>query len=579
VKNKENLGKDFLDSEENSLICRYEEMLAQGRSCYFDVFEYEEIIDYYGGRSEIEKAMQAMALAEKLHPFSPSIQLAKASLFTFGNKPHKALNIIAHLEQPEYAHDIDTFRLKITKAFSLILVGKIKEAIELQRDLLENEAAADSVAIEQVLLLITNGLIWRGKNKEAIRNLQSFEDKMQLSPTLLWYIAHAFSELEDFDSAEDYYKKSVAQDPFSPEVWCDLADVLSDADEAIKAYDYALLLDEKLPQAYCGKAELLTEMEMIEEAGEVLLKGAEFCPSDMDVCDMLVDYYVTKQDYDSAMSYCQKKIAENPHNPDLWFNAACVSVHMEKYEDALEACDIVILLDEKLSVAVYEVKASIYMAMDLPDKELEMYKAMLQFDVHDVVTALEVGFIYENRDNNEVAFQIYTAAIAANPKDATLHARMALLLENMDKQKEAYRYACRAVALDKQCSLAWSLMASMEWEWREKKKTLRSLKNALTCKECSTGAVVMLYELVAAKVSGAMSLVKAAEKACVNSSIACHYMAALFFVLNDIPKCLDRLEQALKMDADISNIFFELCPKAKKNPEIKKLVQRMRKNR
>ncbi|MDR0711968.1 MAG: tetratricopeptide repeat protein [Prevotellaceae bacterium] len=575
MNNKKNFGKDFFDSEEESLIFRYEEMLAHGRSGYFDVSECEEIIDYYSEHAEMKKAMQAVALAEKLHPLSPSIQLIKASLLAFDNKPRKALNIIADLEQAEYAHDIDRYRLKMTKAFSLILLERFEEAIALQQDLLENEAFSKADT-EQVLILITSGLLEQGRYEEAIQNLQSFENKIQLSPNLLWHIAYAFTELEDFDSAAKYYKKGIAQDPFNPDLWCDLADVLDDTDAAMTAYDYALLLDGKMAQAYCGKAALLNEMDMTAEAEELLLKGAEACSHDADICDMLMDLYAERQDYDSAMLCCQKMIAEDPHNPNLWINIARVSVYMEKYEDALEACDVAMLLDEELDTVVYEVKATIYMAMGLPDKELEMYKAMLQTDVHDVVMVHEVGFIYESRGDNEAAFQIYTAAIAANPKDSTLHTRMSLLLSSMDKVVEAYRYAHRAVMLDQQSSPAWSLMASLEWRWGKQKKMLRSLKNALLCKECSTGAIALLYELVIANTPGALSLVEDAENARIDSPIAYCYMAALFFVLDNMPKCLRWLEQALNMDADNSTqIFFELCPKAKKKSEIKKLIQRM----
>lgn len=192
MKNNKNFREDFPSSEEESLIARYENMQAQGRPCYFDVSECEDIIDYYGMRYEVAKAMQAARWAEKLHPQSSAIQLIKASLLAFDNKPRKALNIIANIEQQVCEHELefefDMFRLKISKIFALISIGKIKEALALQQDLLDNEAT-DSIDAEHVLTITTNGLLDQGEFEKAIKNLQRFEGKMQFSSTLLGYMA------------------------------------------------------------------------------------------------------------------------------------------------------------------------------------------------------------------------------------------------------------------------------------------------------------------------------------------------------------------------------------------------------
>ncbi|MDR3189051.1 MAG: tetratricopeptide repeat protein [Prevotellaceae bacterium] len=573
MKNKKNFGKDFLSSEEESLIFRYEEMLAQGRSGYFDVSECEEIIDYYGDRQEIKKALQAVELAEKLHPQSPSIQLIKASLYAFDNKPRKALDIISRLEQSEAAYEIDMFRLKISKIFALILVGKIKPALALQRELLDS-GALDSTEAEQVLIIATNGLLEKGEFEEVIRILQSFEDKIQRSSILLGYMGYAFAELAELDKAEACYRKGVAQNPFDPALWCDLADLLDNADEAIAAYDYALLLDEKFVAAYCGKAELLGELGRTEEAEKLLLKGAEICPYDTDIYDMLVDHYEEKQDYESAIACCRKMITEDPRHPSGWLALASMYTHIEKYDDALEACDTAMRLDDDIVVSVCEVKASIYMAMGLPEKELEMHLTMLQHDVHDVAMVHEIGALYESRDEYDVAYRIYAAALVVNPKEASLFAKLAFVMDVMDESDMAYRYALCAVELDEQSSFAWTLLASLEGRWGKQKKMLTSLKNALTCKkECCIGAFVMLYEAVVRnKIPKALSLVEHAENASVEHPVIHCYMAALFFSLSDIPKCLSWLEKALELDVEDSlRLFFKLCPDAKKNSAVKKL--------
>jgi tetratricopeptide (TPR) repeat protein len=581
VDNIKDFGEEFLDSEEEALVGRYEDMLAQGRACYFDVSECEEIIDYYRNRYELEKAMQAVNMAEKLHPLALPIQLMKASLFAFCNKPRKALNIILRLEQSKDMHDLDLFGLKLTKAYALILVGKIREALALQQDMLDNEAA-DNFDVEQVLFIMTSGLLTAGKYEEVIQNLQRFEGKMQLSPELLGSMASAYAELDNVGMAVEYYKKGIAQDPFDPAMWCDLADMQEDSDEAMTAYDYALLLDEKMPQAYCGKAALLSEMGMEDEAGALLLKGINTCPYDADLYDMLMAYYEATEDYDGAMQCCKKMIGENPYNPYLWIGFARACCYMERYEEALEACDTTVLLNEDMSADMYEVKASIYQAMGLPDKELEMYEKMLKCDVHDLSMVYEIGALYEDRGEPEVAYKIYADAIYANPDDAHLFFRMAVLLDSANMVEEAYRCAQRAVALDRQNSRTWGLLATLQRRKGDRQEMLHSLKQSLTGKEGSAAAIVLLYELIVKdKESGAMPLLKYAEKSCRSIPVALPhcYMAALYFSLCSIEKCLRSLEQALSIDADCSpKAFFEICPKAKKIPEVKNLCRLYKKN-
>ncbi|MDR0414360.1 MAG: tetratricopeptide repeat protein [Prevotellaceae bacterium] len=577
MNNKKDFGEEFgfLDSEEESLIGRYEEMLAQGRASYFDVSEFEDIIDYYSDRFELKKAMQAIAFAEKVHPFSPSIRLIKASLFAFTNKPRKALSIIFQLEQSEHVIDLDPFRLKLSKAYALILTGKVREGLAVQHDLLNSEAI-DLFDVEQVLTIVTNGLLEQDRCEEAIRNLKNFRDKVERSPVLLDCLANAYVELDDLESAAACYKKCVEKNPFDPQMWCNLADVLEGVDEAMQAYDYALLLDEKMPQAYCGKAELLNETGKIEEAGELLLKGVNVCPYDMELFDMLMEHYEATLDYDTALLLCRTMVEENPGNPHLWLSLARVCCYMELFEEALMACDTSALIDEDLSADVCEVKASIYLAMGLPEKELEMYEKLLKADKHNLLLACEVGMLYESRGELDVAYRVYAAAINANPDQPHLYLRMSMLLDSGNRPEDAYRYAQRAVALDDRCSDAWYLLATLQRRRGEPKEMLRSLKRALAGREHCPGAIEMLYELVVEDTPGTTPLLKLAEKRCAGAPIAqphC-YMAALHFSLQDMEKCLTCLERALNINARYSlEFFFKLCPKAKKSAEVKTLCR------
>ena len=113
--------------EEESLyqaISRFEDMMKSNTICYFDVCEFEIIIDYYLDQHNIKHAEEAVYTAMGQHPGSSEIKFRLAQLYIQSGKPAKGLQLLRGIENLESSNS-DFYLLKGT-AFNLL--GKKEEA-------------------------------------------------------------------------------------------------------------------------------------------------------------------------------------------------------------------------------------------------------------------------------------------------------------------------------------------------------------------------------------------------------------------------------------------------------------------
>ena len=96
------MSEDFSGSEEHEvseLVFRFEQMLSNNRSIFFDVEEYEEIIDYYLDINDVKKSSLAISQAIEQHPYHHAFLIRKARLIATTGKPEKALDLLNQLEK------------------------------------------------------------------------------------------------------------------------------------------------------------------------------------------------------------------------------------------------------------------------------------------------------------------------------------------------------------------------------------------------------------------------------------------------------------------------------------------------
>ena len=92
---------DFFDQDPSSHILRFEEMLEQNKEYFFDVEEFENIIDHYLVSSKLKNASWAAELGCSQHPDAIAIKLRKAQVMASCKKPQRALQYLNEIEVGE----------------------------------------------------------------------------------------------------------------------------------------------------------------------------------------------------------------------------------------------------------------------------------------------------------------------------------------------------------------------------------------------------------------------------------------------------------------------------------------------
>ena len=87
----------WYDDEVLNSVSRYENMLKNHTCCFFDVHEFEDIIDYYLDSENVTEAASAASYAARIYPLASSIQMRMAEILIDKGQPVKALNLLNKL--------------------------------------------------------------------------------------------------------------------------------------------------------------------------------------------------------------------------------------------------------------------------------------------------------------------------------------------------------------------------------------------------------------------------------------------------------------------------------------------------
>ena len=88
----------YSDPETLQLARRFEQMVKEDQHYFFDLDEFEELIDYYLFNNEVRKAESCIAIALDQYPGETGLLLKKAQYLITTDKSKKALKILSDLE-------------------------------------------------------------------------------------------------------------------------------------------------------------------------------------------------------------------------------------------------------------------------------------------------------------------------------------------------------------------------------------------------------------------------------------------------------------------------------------------------
>ena len=318
------------EEEVKHAVQKFERMKKNNENYFFDVIEFETIIDYYIESNNALKAFEAATLATEQHPNSVSIQLRKARVLLDKGRAVEALRILKKLESIEPGNH----ELYIAKGTALGMLGDIQGA----KKMFDYSLTLDSEDIENILFAITSVL----QNLNYYEHMIPYLIKLiEMEPEFkahLYDLAYGYEKIEDFENSIKYYLKYLEEEPFSDSAWYNLGIIYNKLelyDKAMEAYDYALAINSQNTFALFNKGNILSNIEKYADAIPVYHEYLENEPDNFEAMTYLAECYEKISEITMARKYYQEAIELAPDFADPWYGLGIIALNTGSTDDSL----------------------------------------------------------------------------------------------------------------------------------------------------------------------------------------------------------------------------------------------------
>ncbi len=394
----------FENEEFLELLQKYESMRNSKHSAFFDVEEFEQIIDYYLDEFQYDEASEAAQLGSQQHPASVEIKYKVVHIYLEQGIGKPALEILEQV--PRWEHSNSEFYFLRGTAFCL--TGRIQEAEKnFDKGLsLSTEDTFD--ALLNIAIAFENARQYR----HAVKYLEKAHVLIPDYLSAIYDLGYFHERLDNFQKSVEYYQKYLDIDPFSENVWYNLGVAyfkLEQPHKAIEAYDYSLALNPDYASAFFNKANTYASLSKYHLAIETISEFLEIEPDNPQALLFLGDAYEQSGQLRKALKVYKKLIEEDNTDPEGWFGAGMALYQMSKYDEA----------------TIYLLKA-------------------LEFDNQNTDYWMNLAYVYEELEKWEEAAKCFGQVVKIDPSDLEAWnslARLLLLTNALDKALEVLKKA------------------------------------------------------------------------------------------------------------------------------------------
>ncbi len=396
------------DAEFNKVLKQFERVLKSKSSTYFDVYQFERIIDHYLDGNNFEEAIDAVNMAIRLHPSATSLVIKQAQIFAEKGEPSKALSTLIKVDKLESANN----ELHLLKGMVYNQIGKISEA-EKSFDEALKFTFDDR---DEVLFDIALSFEYIHHYKTAIKYLLKALDDSSERMNIIYELAHCYERIHDYNKAIDYYKQYLDREPFADSVWHNLGFVyykIEDYEKAIEAYDYTIAINDRFTSAYLNKAIALTHITKFEDALVVYEEFLTLEPENVVAMCHMGECLEKIKKYDLALDWYAKAVKLDPEFSDAWFGMAVCSQYQSEHLQAITYIEKAIELDEENSDYWYTL-GNLQASLGHYKKAMIAYRKAIEQDPYDYEAWLNLADIEYHHNGITNALRILKDACDYN---------------------------------------------------------------------------------------------------------------------------------------------------------------------
>jgi len=343
-----NEGHQPLPERDDQQDCveRYEAMLDRNDRYFFDVEEFELIIEHYLDRNDLRKAKDVLDFAYQQHPGSQDLLFCEAHLMMSMGKLTRALTVLDTIARMEPLNE----EVHMHKASIHSQLRNYRKAVEHYKRALElAEEGQDDILLD---------LAFEYENLEQIDHaVDCLKRALAINPeneAALYELAYCFEQQDAHQAAVVFFRGFTDDHPYSFVAWYNLGNSLARLDrleESNEALDLCLAIEERFTSASFSKARNLLLMGDYQGAVDTYQETIEHDGPQAVTFSYIGECYEKMERYEQALIHYDQAIALDPNWVDAWIGRGVVKDMQGRRLEAIKDLEVAVRLAPELGDA------------------------------------------------------------------------------------------------------------------------------------------------------------------------------------------------------------------------------------
>lgn len=437
---------DFIkggEEDTREIVNRYEDMLRSNSVFYFDVYEFENIIEHYLELHNAPEAGRAVEIARQQHPYSTDLQLKQAEIFVAEEKLSEASELLDLLSRIE---DSNTQVLFLQGKVFLGL-GLPSKAVECFSKMLALTVENRIEAIEDISAMLLDA----GEAEHALPFLEIAIAEDPENENLWFDMAYCYDRQDKVPEAIKAYSQYLDFDPFNDSAWYNLGLIYSRESEhakALDAFEYAVAINDEMPVYLISLAHTFASLENYTKAISLFDELLEVDEHNTSALCSIGECYEKLGKWDIAAAFYEKTVELDPENAEAYFGLAVVMMETNKLFESLAFVKKALKYDDVNSEYWYGL-GKVYHKLGSATEAINAYQKALELEEDDVDSMAGLAYVYLESGEKDLAYSRFLSCIEMAP-DAEFLVQAAILEYRNGQKKKAIDHVKKAIALDEE---------------------------------------------------------------------------------------------------------------------------------
>lgn len=303
--------------------------------------------------------------------------------------------------------------------------------------------------------------------------------------------------------------------------------------------------------------------QSFERCLKYLHEGIKFNPDNIDILYELAFCYEQTGQFDKCIATHNKIIDLQPYSGETWFNLGQVYFLLNKFDKAVEAYDYATIINENDSAAWLQ-KSHALFQMENYKEAIENYKIYSEMTEYKSNVLVYIAECYEKMEDFDNALKTYDEALSFDDMNLEAWTGKAICYLEKEEFQLSINHSLKALEIDPNASEVWVYLAEAYVSLELYTDALIAYESSLALEHNQPDTLVALanvnFEL--GELEKAKEIYLQVYQAYPDTENIQVFLAIASCKLNQIDEALLFLEEAVKLNNNATEIFFDICPEA-----------------